>query len=450
MKKKIVSIFVSMLLFVTVVSVTGAMNIEKLPSMTPKSASTGLAWSDDFDSYTTGSALHGQGGWEAWDNNPATTAYVVDDQARSTPNSCEITWFDTISVDIVQQFTDINSGDWIITTYLYVPSDMSGNSYFILMNDYQHGGPHNIQDWSLQIQFSASTSKIWDFDNPSAELPLIEDAWAELRVEIDFDADIQTVYYDGTFLLSKSWKDGVSPGGAKNLAAIDLYADSAASTSVYWDDFLLDRPNPLTCDANGPYEGNIMEDIEFDSTVTGGIPPYEYLWDYGDGNTSSGDPHPTHNYANAGNYTATLTVTDSEDNTADDTTWVLINTLPNAPIIDGPTSGNPGTKYDYSFKATDPDGEDVKFFIDWGDGDTEWTGFTPSNNQISANHTWTVEDTYTITAYAQDEFGADGPEGTLEVSIPKNREFNFNLPMLSWLFDRFPNAFPILRQLLGL
>jgi len=327
MKKKIVSIFVSMLLFVTVVSVTGAMNIEKLPSMTPKSASTGLAWSDDFDSYTTGSALHGQGGWEAWDNNPATTAYVVDDQARSTPNSCEIAWFGGVSADIVQQFTDINSGDWIISTYLYVPSDMSGNSFFILMNDYQHGGPHNTQDWSLQIQFSASTGTIWDYNDVSAVLPLVMDDWAELRVEIDFEADIQTVYYDGTFLLSKSWKDGVSPGGAKNLAAIDLYADSVASTSVYWDDFLLDIPQPLSCDADGPYEGLVDEEIQFYGTAAGGKPPYEYLWDFGNGDTSTVED-PVYAYGEPGIYTVNLTVTDEDQSTAWDETTATIEGLP--------------------------------------------------------------------------------------------------------------------------
>jgi len=41
---------------------------------------------------------------------------------------------------------------------------------------------------------------------------------------------------------------------------------------------------------------------------------------------------------------------------------------------------------------------------------------------------------------------------TIDVSLatPKNKPFNFNFPLLSWLFERFPNAFPILRQLLEL
>ena len=38
----------------------------------------------------------------------------------------------------------------------------------------------------------------------------------------------------------------------------------------------------------------------------------------------------------------------------------------------------------------------------------------------------------------------------LPVSMPKNKPFNFNFPLLSWLLERFPNAFPILRYLLGL
>jgi len=36
------------------------------------------------------------------------------------------------------------------------------------------------------------------------------------------------------------------------------------------------------------------------------------------------------------------------------------------------------------------------------------------------------------------------------ISMPKNKIFNFNFNLLSLLFERFPNAFPILRNLLGL
>jgi len=289
-----------------------------------KSSQINSYWSDNFDSYETGSPLHGQGGWEAWDDNPATTPYVSDAQSRSSPNSVDIAWFNGNSADIVQQFTDVNSGNWRLMAWQYVPSDMVGQSDLILMNTYSHGGTHNLQDWSLQIAVSASAGNIWDLDNTADSLPLIKDEWVLIRIEIDFEANIQEVYYGGELLLTKSWTDGVTPGGAKNFAAIDLYADTVTSSSVYYDDMSLEIPQPLSCDALGPYEGIIDEDIEFDATVTGGLPPYQYLWDFGDGETSD-DMNPTHNYPNPGNYDVTLTVTDFIQDTAfDDTTATII------------------------------------------------------------------------------------------------------------------------------
>ena len=237
MKKKIVSIFVSMLLFVTVVSVTGAMNIEKASSMTPKSASTPV-WSDDFDSYANGSPLHGQGEWKGWDNNPAVTAYVTNNQSRSSPHSVDIAWFSGVSADMVHEFSGVSSGNWTFTAWQYIPNDFSGETNFLLLNTYNDGGPHDNNHWSNAVKFSSVTGNVHSWEDET--LPIIFDQWVEIRVEIDFEADLQTIYYGGEELITKSWTAGVAPGGAKNLACVDLYASDSLSTSVYYDDLSLE------------------------------------------------------------------------------------------------------------------------------------------------------------------------------------------------------------------
>ena len=55
------------------------------------------------------------------------------------------------------------------------------------------------------------------------------------------------------------------------------------------------------------------EEIRFDSDVGGGIRPYSYEWDFGDGNTST-DNNPKHKYKSKGTYTVMLTVTDDRGN----------------------------------------------------------------------------------------------------------------------------------------
>jgi PKD repeat protein len=54
------------------------------------------------------------------------------------------------------------------------------------------------------------------------------------------------------------------------------------------------------------------DSITFSSTVSGGISPYTYSWNFGDG-IMSNVAKPTHIYENAGTYTVTLTVTDSNN-----------------------------------------------------------------------------------------------------------------------------------------
>ena len=312
-----------------------------LSPTSPKMAPLDRDWSENFDSYTAGSALHGQGGWYAWDNRSVATGYVSNAQARSSPNSLEGKWFTTEASDMVHQYSGYDTGTWVYTAWVYVPSTMTGRQFLILMNKYVELN-HVLQDWSLQVEFSAEQGYIRDYDNTAASLPLVTDQWMEIRAVIDLEADVDTVYYGGTQFIQKSWTAGVSPGGQKNIACVDLWGGDVTSTSCYWDDLSLLPPvPPLSCDADGPYSGFTGAQIQFSGSATGGTPAYTWEWEFGDGTTST-QQNPTHAYTLPGLYAVNLTVTDSAQATADDETTANITIAPAPDIIIGKITGGKG------------------------------------------------------------------------------------------------------------
>jgi len=200
----------------------------------------------------------------------------------------------------------------------------------------------------------------------------------------------------------------------------------------------------LIVDANGPYNALINEDIQFISTIWGGIPPYEYSWDFGDGNTSD-EENPVHSYSEQGDYFVNLTVTDSENNISTDTTMAYIRSPPYAPEVNGPSSGYFGEEYDYNFTTIDPDDDDIWLYIEWGDNsNTGWIGPYNSGEQVVVSHTWSEEGTYTIRAKAKDIFDDESDWGTLEVTMPVNQQESEEHPLLSWWLERFPLLYQIL------
>jgi len=128
------------------------------------------------------------------------------------------------------------------------------------------------------------------------------------------------------------------------------------------------------------------------------------------------------------------------------------NQAPDAPTITGETNGEFGVEYEYTFNATDPEGDNVSYWIEWFEDDpsAKWEGPYASGEEITFNHIWYEKGKYTIRAKVKDIWGYESGWGTLEVTMPKNKPFTFNYPLLNWLFERFPNAFPILRHMLGL
>jgi len=124
------------------------------------------------------------------------------------------------------------------------------------------------------------------------------------------------------------------------------------------------------------------------------------------------------------------------------------NIPPNTPEINGLTSGENGTEYEYTFVATDPNEDDISYCIDWGDDSGEETiGPFPSGEEQTSSHTWSDEGTYIIKVKVKDFYGAESEWAELEISMPKTK--TTNSPFLTFL-QNHPRLFPLLRQILGL
>jgi PKD repeat protein len=102
--------------------------------------------------------------------------------------------------------------------------------------------------------------------------------------------------------------------------------------------------NPLTATASAvPTSGQVPLNVSFTGSASGGTPPYSYSWNFGDGSATSTAQNPSHTYSNAGNYTATLTVTDSASPPGTATSSVPISATPIAGTPPGPPTGLTGS-----------------------------------------------------------------------------------------------------------
>lgn len=129
------------------------------------------------------------------------------------------------------------------------------------------------------------------------------------------------------------------------------------------------------------------------------------------------------------------------------TTWeaaglpVRTNANPDAPVIDGRTKVKVRKLYNFTFNATDPNNDGVKYFIDWGDNTSQWTDYDYSSKNITVSHSWKKQGTVNITAKAVDFYGNESALATFEIKITLPRTFpgkTLFLELLEKLIDRFP------------
>jgi len=117
---------------------------------------------------------------------------------------------------------------------------------------------------------------------------------------------------------------------------------------------------------------------------------------------------------------------------------IAINSPPDTPATpSGPIWGLPNQPYTYTTSTTDPDGDQVYYTWDWGDGNfSDWLGPYVSGLIAGASHTWTDIGMYNVRVKAKDVFYAESNWSeplSVAIAIPGDLDFDGDVDILDLL-----------------
>ena len=157
----------------------------------------------------------------------------------------------------------------------------------------------------------------------------------------------------------------------------------------------------LAVNSGNDYSGIKTTLLQFYGAANGGLPPYKWHWDFGDGETSD-EKNPNHIYENSGDFIAILTVEDSENNIKSSSATVKI-------------SENDKTK------------PDVKFMTLWN-----YLNHGKTLKSLNLNYISFVLGEMYLVAEASDDFGID----SVEFKINNKLAYSSSSPSFHWRWDR--------------
>ncbi len=98
---------------------------------------------------------------------------------------------------------------------------------------------------------------------------------------------------------------------------------------------------------------------------------------------------------------------------------------PTSPIIRGSSEGKINVEHEFTFEATDPENENISYYVDWGDGsDVEFFGPFNSGQQAARSHSWSEKGEYVVRAKAQDSYKVESTWATFSVTLPVSHDPN--------------------------
>jgi len=148
--------------------------------------------------------------------------------------------------------------------------------------------------------------------------------------------------------------------------------------------------------------------VQFSQTAGGGIPAYNYTWDFGGDGTGYG-MNPMHTFASVGTYTVVLTLTDSWGVMVD-ATDLMITTVAQplmATIMADPAAGDP---YEVDFTSTVTGGM-APYIYDWDLGNSQ------SSAMSGLLYNYTMPGTWMVRLSVTDAFGDMRMSNMISVAV---------------------------------
>jgi PKD repeat protein len=238
-------------------------------------------------------------------------------------------------------------------------------------------------------------------------------------VDIGADASGSTAGSSAIATYNFAWGDGTSTGPQAAATANHTYTnggtytvtvtvtDSDGSSAQATQQVVVSVLPPSAALSVTPSSGTAPLPVSADASgsTAGSTPIASYNFAWGDGNSTGPQSAATanHTYSSAGNYTVTLTVTDTDGTTATTTQQVAVTdvTPPSAALLVTPVLGVAPLPVSADASGSTQGSSPVaSYSFDWGDGNS-----TGPQAAATANHTYASGGTYTITVTVVDTDG---------------------------------------------
>ena len=169
--------------------------------------------------------------------------------------------------------------------------------------------------------------------------------------------------------------------------------------------------------------------VNFSTATTDGAGrPMTYVFDWGDGTTdtsfqtySGGTVTLAHTWTAPGLFQVKAKAITQDGRVS---AWSNVNEIhiidhgPTAPAaLQGDIRVGQNLTGSFNTSSSDPEGDQIQYTFDWGDGTTSKTGWLGSGSTAAATHTWTTKGTYTVRLRAMDQFGARSTISTATVYV---------------------------------